>query len=71
MRAYYNNNKNREWMKEETVFHHLSKKSQFLILSTFFFITIAELSLVIFSNGCFFHQNALKQCSKPVKTHIQ
>ena len=30
-------------MTEETVFYHMCKKNQFLILQTFFFITIAEL----------------------------
>ena len=41
-------------MKEDTLFYPLSKRNQFLILSTFF--TIAVLSLVFFSNG-FFHQD--------------
>ena len=36
------------------------QKNHFLILSTFFFITIAVLSFVFFPNGCFFHQNILK-----------
>ena len=40
-------------MKEETLFHHLPKRYQFLIYSTFFVITIALLCLVFFSKCLF------------------
>ena len=49
IRTSYNNNQNlNEPMNQETVFHHLSKKDQLSILSTFFVISIAVLSLVLF-----------------------
>ena len=58
MRTYYNNNQN---MNQEMYFLTCpKKKNYFLILSAFFVTTIAVLSLVFFSGGCFLHQNTLR-----------
>ena len=68
MRTYYNNNQNlNQWINQETVFHHLSKKYQFLLNSTFFWNYCCCTFFCIFSRWLFFPSKHIKIMFKAFK----